>query len=223
MKIESGEQEVPMALPVAKAPEIGDENERCREAFVPPLNFVKVDNGVVRFGTAVCTERALDGGPGGGPDLIVEDGGDATLLIHEGVKADKKFAKSGTLPDPSSTDGLFWNFPIMGRLILPLQSKKPTSMGWSSFYIGLHNEKAAIAASLVQFMEKCSSSESLKVEEYQKAMRNLNQLQFGYQDVEMFLFKPKLIVLVNLLGLHYCVNWLGVSKPKIRTLVTAIH
>ncbi|CAN6580213.1 unnamed protein product [Malus baccata var. baccata] len=51
-----------------------------------------------------CTERALDWGPGGGPDLIVDDGGDATLLIHEGVKAEEEFAKSGTLPDPSSTD-----------------------------------------------------------------------------------------------------------------------
>ncbi|CAN1790159.1 SAHH [Linum perenne] len=30
-----------------------------------------------------CTERALDWGPGGGPDLIVDDGGDATLLIHK--------------------------------------------------------------------------------------------------------------------------------------------
>ncbi|XP_068332235.1 adenosylhomocysteinase-like [Pyrus communis] len=51
-----------------------------------------------------CTERALDWGPGGGPDLIVDDGGDATLLIHEGVKAEEEFEKSGTLPDPSSTD-----------------------------------------------------------------------------------------------------------------------
>ncbi|KAM1767754.1 hypothetical protein ACFX12_045810 [Malus domestica] len=92
-----------------------------------------------------------------------------------------------------------------------------------SFYIELHNEKAAIAALLVQFMKKCSSSESLEVGEYQKAMRNLNQLQFEYQDVEMFLFKLKLTVLVNLRGLHYCVNWLGVPKPKIRTLVTIIH
>uniref|UniRef100_A0A0D6R166 Adenosylhomocysteinase n=1 Tax=Araucaria cunninghamii TaxID=56994 RepID=A0A0D6R166_ARACU len=50
-----------------------------------------------------CTERALDWGPGGGPDLIVDDGGDATLLIHEGVKAEIEFAKSGAIPDPSST------------------------------------------------------------------------------------------------------------------------
>ncbi|KAH6809062.1 S-adenosyl-L-homocysteine hydrolase [Perilla frutescens var. frutescens] len=51
-----------------------------------------------------CTERALDWGPGGGPDLIVDDGGDATLLIHEGVKAEEEYAKSGKVPDPSSTD-----------------------------------------------------------------------------------------------------------------------
>ncbi|KAL4565835.1 hypothetical protein LXL04_029941 [Taraxacum kok-saghyz] len=51
-----------------------------------------------------CTERSLDWGPGGGPDLIVDDGGDATMLIHEGVKAEEEFAKSGKLPDPTSTD-----------------------------------------------------------------------------------------------------------------------
>lgn len=51
-----------------------------------------------------CTERALDWGPGGGPDLIVDDGGDATLLIHEGVKAEEIYEKTGVLPDPSSTD-----------------------------------------------------------------------------------------------------------------------
>ncbi|KAK9212932.1 hypothetical protein WN943_002316 [Citrus x changshan-huyou] len=34
-----------------------------------------------------CTKKALDWGPGDGPDLIVDDDGDATLLIHEGVKA----------------------------------------------------------------------------------------------------------------------------------------
>jgi len=33
-----------------------------------------------------CTERALDFGDGIGPDLIVDDGGDATLMIHKGVE-----------------------------------------------------------------------------------------------------------------------------------------
>ncbi|KAH8060805.1 adenosylhomocysteinase [Aureococcus anophagefferens] len=38
------------------------------------------------------------------PDLIVDDGGDMTLLVHEGFKAENAYAKDGTLPDPSSTD-----------------------------------------------------------------------------------------------------------------------
>ncbi len=36
-----------------------------------------------------CTERALDFSNDKGPDLIVDDGGDATLLIHKGVEAEK--------------------------------------------------------------------------------------------------------------------------------------
>merc|ERR1712000_229423 len=33
-----------------------------------------------------------------------DDGGDATLLIHKGLELEAKFAKDGTLPDPTSTD-----------------------------------------------------------------------------------------------------------------------
>ncbi|WRX17332.1 Adenosylhomocysteinase-like - like 1 [Theobroma cacao] len=51
-----------------------------------------------------CTEKALDWGPGGGPDLIVDDGGDATLLIHEGVKAEEVYERSGKLPNPNETE-----------------------------------------------------------------------------------------------------------------------
>jgi adenosylhomocysteinase len=41
-----------------------------------------------------------------GPDILVDDGGDATLLIHEGVKAERHFAKTGELPDPSKYDNV---------------------------------------------------------------------------------------------------------------------
>mmetsp|Transcript_41172 Transcript_41172/g.80588 ORF Transcript_41172/g.80588 Transcript_41172/m.80588 type:complete len:482 (+) Transcript_41172:232-1677(+) len=41
---------------------------------------------------------------GDGMDIIVDDGGDMTLLIHEGKKAEDAFLKNGTLPDPTSTD-----------------------------------------------------------------------------------------------------------------------
>jgi adenosylhomocysteinase len=36
-----------------------------------------------------CTEQALTWPDGSGPDLIVDDGGDATLFIHQGVKVEK--------------------------------------------------------------------------------------------------------------------------------------
>ena len=47
-----------------------------------------------------CTERALDFGDGEGPDQIVDDGGDATLLIHKGYE----FEEAGEVPDPSTAD-----------------------------------------------------------------------------------------------------------------------
>jgi len=55
-----------------------------------------------------CTLNAVtwpeDDGKGDGMDMIVDDGGDMTLLIHEGKKAEDLFNADGTLPDPSSTD-----------------------------------------------------------------------------------------------------------------------
>ena len=47
-----------------------------------------------------CTERALDWGDGRGPNLILDDGGDATLLVHKGVE----YEKAGVVPDPSTAD-----------------------------------------------------------------------------------------------------------------------
>ena len=51
-----------------------------------------------------CTFRALSWPDSEGPDMIVDDGGDATLLIHEGVKVEKKYSETGELPDPSSAE-----------------------------------------------------------------------------------------------------------------------
>ena len=50
-----------------------------------------------------CTNQAL-AFPDGGPTLIVDDGGDATMLIHLGYEAENAFTKDGTLPDPSKAE-----------------------------------------------------------------------------------------------------------------------
>lgn len=50
------------------------------------------------------TEKALRWGDGKDTfDLLVDDGGDATLLIHEGAKYEKIFKETGRLPDLNST------------------------------------------------------------------------------------------------------------------------
>ncbi len=46
------------------------------------------------------TDRALDFGDGQGPTLIVDDGGDATLLIHKGYE----FEQAGSIPAPETAD-----------------------------------------------------------------------------------------------------------------------
>jgi adenosylhomocysteinase len=46
-----------------------------------------------------CTERALTW-PEGGPNMILDDGGDATLLVHKGAE----FERAGAVPDPASAE-----------------------------------------------------------------------------------------------------------------------
>ncbi|MET0421389.1 MAG: adenosylhomocysteinase [Acidimicrobiia bacterium] len=51
-----------------------------------------------------CTDQALSwpeaDGAVGGPNMILDDGGDATLLVHKGVE----FERAGAVPDPSTAD-----------------------------------------------------------------------------------------------------------------------
>jgi len=70
-----------------------------------------------------CTERALDFGNGQGPDQIVDDGGDVTLLIHKGTE----FEKAGKVPAFKSSDPEEWG------VILKLLSKtlKETPDRWT--------------------------------------------------------------------------------------------
>ncbi|GIS72538.1 MAG: adenosylhomocysteinase [Candidatus Neomarinimicrobiota bacterium] len=50
-----------------------------------------------------CTLQALTFNGNEGPDLIVDDGGDATLLIHKGYELEEYFVKHGTTPEITTT------------------------------------------------------------------------------------------------------------------------
>jgi len=51
-----------------------------------------------------CTEQALAWPDGGIPNMILDDGGDATLLIHKGVE----FEKAGAVPSAKANDNEEW-------------------------------------------------------------------------------------------------------------------
>src|SRR5437764_1100255 len=47
-----------------------------------------------------CTDQLFDFGAGLGPNMLVDDGGDATLLLHKGVE----FEAAGAVPEPTEHD-----------------------------------------------------------------------------------------------------------------------
>ena len=72
-----------------------------------------------------CTERALDFGDGRGPNQIVDDGGDATLLIHKGVE----FEKAGKVPAPDTTDNE--EFKVILKLLAKTLSRTARALDQS--------------------------------------------------------------------------------------------
>ena len=60
-----------------------------------------------------CTEQIFDWSASGhqGPNMILDDGGDATLLVHKGVE----FEAAGSVPEPTSEDPAEWRV-VLGLL-----------------------------------------------------------------------------------------------------------
>ena len=51
-----------------------------------------------------CTEQVLRWPNGGGPNMILDDGGDATMLVHKGVE----FERTGVVPETTEEDSEEW-------------------------------------------------------------------------------------------------------------------
>jgi len=94
-----------------------------------------------------CTEMALTWPDGSGPDLIVDDGGDATLFIHHGVKAEK---------DPSilkkPTDNKEFAI-IIERLAASVKADKTRFTKWASKIKGVSEETTTGVHRLYQMMK----------------------------------------------------------------------
>ena len=104
-----------------------------------------------------CTLQALtfpaDENGSNGPYTIVDDGGDATLLILEGYKAEQKFAKDGTLPDPASTKNA--EFKVVLSVIREKLQEDPTFWTRMIPYIkGISEETTTGVLRLYQYEQK---------------------------------------------------------------------
>src|SRR2546421_1616730 len=81
-----------------------------------------------------CTEQALrwpagDDGEGPGPNMILDDGGDATLLVHKGAE----YERAGAVPDPAGADS-----QELGVILALLQrSLAEDPQRWSTIAAGI--------------------------------------------------------------------------------------
>src|SRR4051794_37992254 len=98
-----------------------------------------------------CTDRALDFGNGAGPDQIVDDGGDVTLLIHKGTE----FEAAGKVPGPETTDNEEY------KVILELLARtlKESSKRWTNVGKGVRgvSEETTTGVHRLYEMEKAGT------------------------------------------------------------------
>jgi len=101
-----------------------------------------------------CTFKMLRWPGNTGPDMLVDDGGDATIMMHEGIKAEADFKKLGTLPDPASTKNK--ELQIVLTIIRRTLEEGVTDM-WTKMgekFIGLSEETTTGVHRLEQMSKK---------------------------------------------------------------------
>ncbi|HEX5018284.1 MAG TPA: adenosylhomocysteinase [Actinomycetes bacterium] len=97
-----------------------------------------------------CTEQALSWPEGsGGANMILDDGGDATLLVHRGVE----YEKAGSAPDPATADSE--EFEVVLRLLNRTLAESPNK--WSEIAAairGVTEETTTGVHRLYQMLER---------------------------------------------------------------------
>ncbi len=99
-----------------------------------------------------CTKMALLHGATEGPDLIVDDGGDATLMIHEGVRLEKIYAESGKLPEISRDNEEF--FLLQSSILEDLEAYPKRWQGIADRIKGVSEETTTGVHRLYQMLER---------------------------------------------------------------------
>src|SRR5579872_5734765 len=96
-----------------------------------------------------CTEQALSWPDGEGPNMILDDGGDATLLVHKGVE----FERAGAVPDPASADNDEFAI-VLGLLERSLEEDPQRFTRMASEIRGVTEETTTGVHRLYQFAER---------------------------------------------------------------------
>ncbi len=96
-----------------------------------------------------CTEQALTWPDGQNPNMILDDGGDATLLIHKGVE----FEKAGKVPDACPGDNEEW-VAILDLLRRTLESSPGKWTAMAESIRGVTEETTTGVHRLYQMQEK---------------------------------------------------------------------
>ncbi len=99
-----------------------------------------------------CTREALSFPGGRGPNLIVDDGGDATLMIHLGVELEKEFQESGKLPEVGS--GPEDLVRLRENLISGLESSKDFWRSTAEDMLGVSEETTTGVHRLYQMLKQ---------------------------------------------------------------------
>ena len=95
-----------------------------------------------------CTEQALSWPDADGPNMILDDGGDATLLVHKGVE----FEAAGAVPDPASADSEEFRI-ILETLQRSLEANPQRFTKMAAGIMGVTEETTTGVHRLYQFAE----------------------------------------------------------------------